>query len=72
MFSEEDKERLIEFHEGSRRDIAGVAASAGNAEGLAEVDAAITKEDAEVLRALIHPRRTTNPPRGASTVCWAL
>lgn len=65
MFSEEDKERLIEFHEGSRRSIAGVAASAGNAEGLAEVDSGRSaKEDAEMLRALIHLTEDYKPAEG--------
>lgn len=65
MFSEDDKERLIEFHEGSRRSLAGIAASAEDTEGLAEVDTGrSTKEDAATLRVLINLTEDYKPAEG--------
>ena len=65
MFSEDDKERLIEFHEGSRRSLAGIAASAEDTEGLAKVDTGrSTKEDAATLRALINLTEDYKPAEG--------
>ena len=65
MFSEDDKDRLIAFHEGSKRTVGGVVASAGGNEGLAETDSGTsTKEDAEMLRALINLTEDYKPAEG--------
>ena len=65
MFSEDDKDRLIAFHEGSKRQMGGVVASAGGNEGLAETGSGTsTKEDAEMLRALINLTEDYKPAEG--------
>jgi hypothetical protein len=64
MFSEDDKERLIAFHEGGRRSNAAAAASEEAGGGLAEATASSGKEDAELLRALINLTEEYKPAEG--------
>lgn len=64
MFSEDDKERLITFYEGSKRSLAGVAAAAAGQEGLAEVVGDSDKEVAQTLRSLINLTEDYKPAEG--------
>ena len=64
MFSEDDKERLITFYEGSKRSLAGVAAAADAQEGLAERSNDDSKEVAQTLRSLIHLTEDYKPAEG--------